>query len=353
MNKERGKSHMKEFRKKIIVTLVGVAVSISLVGCGNSETGPSNSKNSTSSNVSDQGAKDGSGADVAYAGSLQLTNDNYIQPAFTKATGLSYKGFGEGANAVANLIKSNQITPNVFESIGIPPLKTVGEEKADWAVGFASSPLVVAYSKQSPYASQLEQIADGKKPISDLFTLMEKPNFHLGRTDPNADPQGQYFVMMLRLAEKELNLPNGTANKILGSLENSKQVYPETDILSRLQSGQMDASSAYLPEAIQKGLPYIKLPDTINMGTQSDAKIYATQSLKLSNGEKVTGAPVEVYVAPIKGTPNQAAGSAFIKFVLSKQGLQIYRKMGYTITPFEIWGNKSNIPQSIQQEIQG
>lgn len=349
---------MKNLGKKIGLTIVGVTTCFALIACGNSQNRSSKSSNKTASHITNQSSKkiDSTNkglVDVAYAGSLQLTNDKYIQPAFTKETGLSYKGFGEGAQAVANLIKSKQITPNVFESIGTGPLQTVGTDKADWAVGFASSPLVVAYSKQSPYANQLKQLADGQKPIADLFKLMEQPNFHLGRTDPNADPQGQYFVMMTRLAEKELNLPKGTANKILGSLENSKQVYPETDILSRLQSGQLDASSAYLPEAVQKGLPYIELPPTINMGSSSYAKDYATQSLKLSNGKTVTGAPIEVYIAPIKGTAGQKDGKAFVKFVLSKQGLQIYKKMGYTITPKEIWGNKSTIPQSIQQEING
>lgn len=343
---------MKQLRHKLIITSVGAAVCMSLAGCGTLANG-STSVKSPSPSSANRGSTAKGTADVAYAGSLQLTNDQYVQPAFETATGFAYRGFGEGANAVANLIKSKQITPNVFESIGIGPLEAVGTDKTDWAVGFASSPLVIAYSSQSPYASQLQQIADGKKPLSNLFTLMENPNFHLGRTDPNTDPQGQFFVMMMRLAEKQLHLPQGTANKILGPLENSQQVYPETDILSRLQSGQLDAASAYLPEAIQQGLPYIKLPDTINMGSPAEAKIYATQSLKLSNGKTVTGAPVEIYIAPVKGTPNPTSGQAFIQFVLSKQGLDIYRKTGYTMTPFEVWGNKSNIPQSIQQEIHG
>lgn len=338
---------MHQWKRKLIVTSIGVMLCMPLIGCGTSPTSTTNSttkgRASTTAGI----------ANVAYAGSLQLTNDQYIQPAFTKATGFGYRGFGEGANAVANLIKSKQITPNVFESIGIPPLKTAGRGRVQWAVGFASSPLVIAYSKQSPFAGELKQIADGQKPISALFSLMEKPNFHLGRTDPNTDPQGQSFVMMMHLAEQELHLPRGTANKILGSLENSSEVYPETDILSRLQSGELDASSAYLPEAIQKGLPFIKLPNTVNMGSPADAKLYATQSVTLSNGLKVTGAPVEVYVSEVTGTPDPSAGTSFIRFTLSKQGLDIYRKMGYTMTPYELWGLKSAIPQAIQKELKG
>lgn len=338
-------------RKKISIATFGVAAVLSLVGCGNVI--HAGATNGSASVVHANAASKKAAANVAYAGSLQLTNDSYIQPAFHKLTGLSYTGYGEGADAVATLIQSGQITPNVFESIGIPPLQKVGQSKTDWAVGFASSPLVIAYSKQSPYATELTQIANGKKPLSDLFTLMAKPNFHLGRTDPNADPQGQYFVMMMHLAEKEYHLPSGTANKILGSLSNSKEVYSETDILSRLQSGQMDASSAYLPEAVEKHLPYIKLPNTLNMGSPADAKLYASQKLKLSDGSTVTGAPIEIYVTTIKGTPDQSAGVSFAKFTLSKQGLNIYRKMGYTITPFETWGKTADIPKAIAQEIKG
>ncbi|WP_067618125.1 extracellular solute-binding protein [Alicyclobacillus acidiphilus] len=340
-------------KKRARVVKQAIAASCALVA-GLSLTAVAYARHANSGVPGTAGAADASGiANVAYAGSLQLTNDSYIAPAFEKATGFSYQGYGEGANAVANLIKSNQITPNVFESIGTTPLQMVGRDKINWGIGFASSPLVIAYSKKSPYAKQLEQIASGKEPLTSLFKLMENPDFHLGRTDPNADPQGQYFVMMMHLAEKELHLPSGTANKILGSVENSSQIFSETDILTRLQAGQLDATSAYLPEAVQKHLPYIKLPNTINMGASADAKLYATQHLTLSDGTRVTGAPIEIYLSMVKGTPNQDAGLAFAKFTLSKQGLAIFRKMGYTLTPFTIWGQTSAIPQAIRAELKG
>ncbi|MFB5192422.1 extracellular solute-binding protein [Alicyclobacillus fastidiosus] len=335
--------------KRVVFTGIGLAACLSVIGCGTDNQTTAN--NVTTSSTS-SAAKASGTANVAYAGSLQLTNDSYVSPLFRKQTGYAYQGYGNGADAVASMIKSGQITPNVFESIGTGPIQSLGAKYTDWAVGFASSPLVIAYSKKSPYAKQLEAIANGKEPISDLFTLMAKPDFHLGRTDPNTDPQGQYFVMMTHLAETELHLPAGTANKVLGSLDNPNQVYNETDILARLQAGQMDASSAYLPEAIQQHLPYIKLPDTINMGNPADAKLYASQHVKLANGKTVSGAPIEVYATTIKGTQDQDAGTAFAKLTLSKQGLQIYQKMGYTLTPFKVWGNKADVPKAIADEIE-
>jgi molybdate/tungstate transport system substrate-binding protein len=54
--------------------------------------------------------------------------------------------------------------------------------------------MVVAYNPSSKHASQFKAIADGSKPRSDLFTLLQTPGLKLGRTDPNTDPQGRDFI---------------------------------------------------------------------------------------------------------------------------------------------------------------
>jgi molybdate/tungstate transport system substrate-binding protein len=71
----------------------------------------------------------------------------------------------------------------------------------------------------------------------------------------------------------------------------------------------------------------------------------------LANGKVVTGAPIEVYITALKGTPNTAAGEAFVKFVLSPEGQQLYKQEGYTLTPPMIYGKRSDIPQPILSEI--
>lgn len=288
-------------------------------------------------------------ADVAYAGSLQLVNDQYIGPAFMHATGDAYRGRGGGSFGVAHLIASKEITPNVFVSIGTGPIRVITPTFASWAVGFASSPLVIAYSPTSPYAAQLRAIAQGKKPLKDLFMLMKQPGFHLGRTNPQTDPQGQAFIFMLHLAQRELGLQKGTADKILGGVNNPSQIFAEEDILSRLQAGQLDASSAFLPEAIQRHLPYIALPATMNLGDPADQSLYATQQLKLLDGKTIKGAALEVYITAIHGTPDPAAGVAFVHFVLSPTGQAIYRKEGFALTQPVVYGQKSAMPVAIRQ----
>lgn len=328
---------------------VFIAGTLLLTGCGSPA--PLSSPGSAAHNAA-TGRKAAAGgksgvADVAYAGSLQLVNDQFVGPAFSRATGIAYRGRGGGSFGVAHLIASGEIQPNVFESIGTGPMAALGSRFADWAVGFAGSPLVVAYSPESPFAPQLRAIAEGRRPLRDLFLLMENPRFHLGRTNPQTDPQGQAFVFMVRLAQKRLGLPPGAANRILGGVENPRQIFSEEGILSRLQAGQLDASSAFLPEAVQRRLPYIALPPSINLGDPGFASLYATQSLRLDSGRTVRGAPLEVYVAALKGNPDPGAGIAFAKFLLSKTGEGIYRREGYLLTRPVLWGRRSAIPGQI------
>lgn len=326
------------------VVTAGVVLGLAVVtGCGTGGNTPAGGQTGTKAGK----------ANVAYAGSLQLVNDSVLGPAFTKATGIAYQGRGGGSFGVAHLIASGEISPNVFESIGTAPYEQMGNKKATWAVGFASSPIVVAYSPSSPYAAELKAIAEHKKPLSDLFTLMEKPGFHLGRTNPETDPQGQAFILMMHLAEQQLHLPAGTANKILGPNDNASQVFAEEAILSRLQSGQLDATSAYLPQAVQHHLPYITLPASMNLGDPAEKATYASAHMKLKNGKEVTGSPIEVYVTTVPGATNQQEADKFVAFLLSKQGRDIYKKNGFTLTPFLTWGNASDIPTAIRTELKG
>ncbi|MGH3259255.1 MAG: hypothetical protein ACRDOU_28295 [Streptosporangiaceae bacterium] len=73
-------------------------------------------------------------------------------------------------------------------------------KSTNWYIQYAGTSMVIAYSPTSKYASQYKAYADGSKPLSGLFTLLETPGLKLGRTDPNIDPQGRDFIYMLELA---------------------------------------------------------------------------------------------------------------------------------------------------------
>lgn len=327
--------------------LLGIACLTLAAGCGSSS---SSAKTSSSSPAA---AKPSGTANVAYAASLVYLNEKIIAPAFQSATGLKYSGRAGPSNGLASEIASSEITPNVFESVGGDNITPLFPKFTKWYIQYATTSIVVAYNPKSKYASQFKAIASGAKPIQDLFALMEKPGFKLGRTDPNLDPQGRAFIYMLELAQAQYHLPKNTVAKILGTPNlaeaNSPQVFDEAALPARLQAGQLDAASAYQSQAIQLHLPYIMLPAAINLGDASMADSYHNASITITGNQTKHGSPLVIDITTI-GEPTPA-GIGYVKYVLSPAGLALYKQGGYTLLKPQAFGTASAIPAAISSEL--
>jgi len=323
-------------------------IGFAAAGCGSSA--PSTSGTST--------AKVTGTVNVAYASSLQYLNEKVVGPAFTKAEGYKYSGQGAASGTLSSEIASGEIHPNVFESVGGDNVTPLFPKFTKWYVQYAGTSIVVAYNANSKYASQFKAIADGSKPLTDLFTLMETPGFKLGRTDPAIDPQGRDFIYMLELAQNYYHLPSDTVTKILGGpagSSTSSQIYAESSLDSTLQSGQLDASSAFITQAIELHLDYIPLPPQINLGDASMAAQYKTATVTVTPAGSApttkSGSP-QVIDITIIGKPTPAA-IAFVKYTLSKAGLALYKAGGFTLLPPAATGTTSAIPAAVSSELGG
>ena len=333
---------VRAFRSRFAVAPTAL-VTLVAGGCGSSSAVPSSPTVSPSTVVP-------SLANVASAGSLQLLMDKYMGPPFIAKTGDEYQNQSAGSIGLAQEIAAGELTPHLLVPIGSAPMALVEPAFTTWAVQFAASPLVVAYYPQGPHASELKKISDGKLPMTDLYTLMATPGFKLGRTDPATDPQGQGFVEMVGLAEKYLGISAATASAVLGGSNDSSQIFSETALEPTLQAGELDAASAYLPQAVQLGLPYVTLPDQINFGDPSDASIYEAASMTLSTGKVVTGSLLDLEVSVLSTTSNPAtpAATAFVEFLLSPAARAILKKEGYALLSPTLLGQTSAAPQGIR-----
>jgi molybdate/tungstate transport system substrate-binding protein len=330
----------------LAISCIGLAAA----GCGSSSAGASGS--------SSAGPPKKTGtANVAYASSLQFLNEKLASPAFTKAEGYQFSGRAGASGDLESDIAGNEITPNVFESVGGDNITPLFPKYTKWYVQYAGTSMVVAYNPKSKYASQFKAIADGSEPLSKLFTLMETPGFKLGRTDPNIDPQGRDFIYMLELAQSAYKLPADTVTKILGGpagSATSPQIFAESSLDSTLQSGQLDASSAFITQAIELHLPYIPLPATINLGDAADAAQYAKATVTITKAGKPatkSGSP-QVIDITIIGKPTPAA-IAFVKYTLSAAGLSVYKKGGFTLLTPAASGDTGAIPAPVKSELGG
>jgi molybdate/tungstate transport system substrate-binding protein len=145
--------------------------------------------------------------------------------------------------------------------------------------------------------------------------------------------------------------------KILGgpaASPTSSQIFAESSLDSTLQSGQLDASSAFITQAIELHLPYIALPAQINLGDFADAAQYAKATITItSKGKPATkkGGP-QVIDITIIGKPTPAA-IAFVKYTLSAAGLAVYKKGGFTVLTPTAFGDTDAIPAPVKSELGG
>jgi len=326
---------------------------VACLGLATAACGSSGNSGGTGGNSKPSGT-----ANVAYAASLAYLNEKVFGPAFEKATGYKYQGTAGPSDGLSSEIAAKTIFPNVFITVGGKSIESLGPTFTKWFVQYATTSIVVAYNPNSKYASQFNAIANGQKPVSDLFTLMQQPGFKLGRTDPNTDPQGRAFIYMLQLAQMKYHLPKDTVTKILGgpmSSAQSPQIFEEAALDARLQAGQVDAASAYLSQAKQLHLHYITLPPDINLGDASFADNYAKASITItdSNGQETkTGSPLTIDITTISGAKDAAAGNAFVAYVLSPAGRALYQNQGgYTLLKPTLTGPASAVPASIRKEL--
>lgn len=270
---------------------------------------------------------------VTYAGSMGKVMDESLGPAFAREHQGSYQGQGQGAYGMARLLASKKIAADVFVSITPGPMQILKEAGLiATAVPVASTSMVIAYSPKSAWAPQFAAAA--KAGNADWLRVLATPGLKFGRTDPVNDPKGQNIVFTLLLAEKYYNKP-GMADTIMGGVQNPAQTHLEGGLLARLESGQVDAAAGYESEVISAHLPYVALPDEINLSNPAQAKAWYDKvsfTIKASDGKATTlhTQPLVYYAAVLKNAPHGVqAGQAFVDFMLSKAGQTLFRQNGY------------------------
>jgi molybdate/tungstate transport system substrate-binding protein len=186
--------------------------------------------------------------------------------------------------------------------------------------------MVIAYSPNSRFAAALA----GTTP---WWQVLKSPGLRFGRTDPATDPQGRNIVFTMLLAERYYHQP-GLAKEILGAYENPAEIFTEASLLSRLEAGQLDATSGYESAVMSHHLPFVRLPDEINLSNPAmDEGWYATVhfSLRGPNGKTrvLSTQPLVFYAAVLKNTADPALAQKFVEFLLSPAIQRTLQDNGY------------------------
>lgn len=266
--------------------------------------------------------------DVAYAGSMGSMMEGPVKAGVAQSLQIEMHGRAAGADALARLIVGGSISPDLFISVTPGPMLAVLKAgKAGTGVPIARTEMVIAYAPKSKYAQQFAAAAAGTGGAMPWWQVLEQSGTRFGRTDPTVDPQGRNIIFAFQLAEAYYNQP-GLTQKVLGPAINPTQIFLEPTVQARLQSGQLDAASAYMIQPGPFNLPYISLPREINLGDDTMSSRYAQASLTL-NGKTFHPEPLVYYAAVLNGSSHKDKATAFLNWLSGSDGQAILKKYFY------------------------
>ena len=297
-------------------------------------------------------AKVGDTVSVLYAGSLGSVLEKTVGPEFEHASGFKYQGEGQGSVAAAKMIADGLRSPDVFISadaaVNDKILMTPAKMLSDWYITFASSAMVLAYNPNSKFKSVFEQVQAGKLA---WYEALKTPGLKLGRTDPNLDPKGYRTLFLFRLAENYYHRKD--LMPLLGDPVNPTQIFPEPELLIRMESGQLDAGFFYRHEVVAHQTPFVELPDEINQSNPALASLYKEQKFTTDKGVTVTAVPIVFTVTIPHTTKNPSGAAAFVRFLVAGKGRSQIERYGLRPSTILARGDKSKIPEEVQPSVEG
>ncbi len=251
---------------------------------------------------------------VLYAASLAQLMEGHLGPAFARATGYGYQGYAAGSTELANDIAGGLRAADVFISASPKADATLmalpaGRGHVAWYAEVAHSPLVVGYNPHSRFAAALQ--------AGPWYQVVVQPGFLLGRTDPKLDPKG-LLVEQLAQAQGQAIGDAGFAARLLAAAP----VFPEEDLVGRLQAGQLDAGFFYQSEAVTAHIPFITPEASVDPSAQYT-------------------------LALPQGGPNPSGAVSFSRFLLGTRGQAMLRAGGLLVGPITIHGDRSAIPAAL------
>lgn len=200
---------------------------------------------------------------------------------------------------------------------------------AGWYATFARNAMVLIHTEQSAGAGEING--------QNWWKVLLRPGMRGGRSDPALDPNGYRALMVFQLAEKFYQEP-GLADKLLRAFP-PKYVRPkEADLTALVQAGELDYSWSYASIAKTARLPYVDLPDEVDLSNPALAERYAQAKVRLAGKSRAGADSLEFRGEPIvyaltipKGAAHPETAKAFVRFVFSPEGQAILRENGFTL----------------------
>ena len=208
------------------------------------------------------------------AGSLQNALENGLVPTVDARLQVEARGSVELARQVAAGQKDPDIVAVADEALFSSPLSV------PWYATFATNAIVLAYNPETDGGARLAAAAS-----DEWYRPLVEGRVTLGRTDPDLDPLGYRTLFALDLASDHYQ----TDADLRAVVPSRDQLYPETQLVSQLETGSIEAAFVYRNMAVERDYEFRSLPPAVDLSDPAHAERYATTSYDLPDGTTVTG----------------------------------------------------------------
>lgn len=263
---------------------------------------------------------------IYHAGSLTVPIKKMIQQFNETYPDVTVKTKSGGSTKMARLISEKGETADIMASADYKVIdNNLIPEFADWNIRFATNRLVLCYTDTSRLADTIND--------QNWYRVLQNKEVRWGHSDPNLDPCGYRSLMVLQLAEKYYSI-TGLYEEILANRPQENVRSKAIELVTLLQSGNLDYAWEYRSVAVQHGLKYLELDDSINLGNYTHDQLYKTATVEVAGKKPGTtmvkkGKSITYGITQLKNAPNKEAAEAFLAYMLSKDnGLKILSDLG-------------------------
>jgi len=288
-------------------------------------------------------------------------------------------------NKAITVAEAGETPPDIIASAdyALIPSRLYEDGYADWYIAFARNKMVLCYHDGAPGS---EAIVNGTRT---WYDVLRNALVSYGHSNPDDDPCGYRTPMVIQLAQKyyydnaaEFGLtPDPNADGLYDALipgdehdrgriggvndtarpGGSEEVIrsKSVDLISSIQSGDLDYAFEYRSVAVQHNLTFIELNDAINLcqqGMIDDTNITYEDFYKEASVQIVrepgppptyktkSGKAIIYGVTILRNAQNKDLAAEFVALLLSEEGQNVMERNGQPFIQPQLCDHPENLP---------